>query len=705
MVSALMMIAAAAAASGDTLVSNAKACQGLLPNAVAVNERPRPIAAADLLRLRDIGQPDTSVGGPSPLAVAPDGRRVAFVLTQADPITNQICHGVVVLDLERHLPAFLVDGGGDAIRAENVQRGARTGSGLPATIVPAWSPDGSQLAFLKRVDGKTQVWRTLADRRSAERVTDSSVDVEEVAWSFDGDLLFATRPGRLAFQTAKLAEARQGYLFDRRVIPANGFGPQLPADLPRVVWRIDVRGRQTSVASPQDAARLPGESNYSLPSPLTAFSKAGRTAGAEAAGPSPFAGRRIWAEDNRGRKVTCAAPQCVGAMRGVWWHPDGRSLLFLRYEGWNNEDTALYRWTLGTAGPRRLLATQAALVGCAMARRELLCLDESALSPRRIVAIDVDTLSQREVFDPNPQFSALKRPRVERLRWKNDQGLPAWGDLVLPEGSPPPTGWPLVIVQYTSRGFLRGGTGDEFPILAMAARGMAVLSFQRPPLLVQARPDLDLAQSIAEVHRNWSERRSTHASLAAGLERVLARGDIDRQRIGITGLSDGATTARYALIAGMKFRAASLSTCCRYMPADLIYGGTVVADEFRSMGFPAVTEHRPEFYAPLSFPQAASRLHTPLLLQLSDEEGLFALETFAALREHEVPVELRIFPDEYHLKWQPAHRSAVYTRNLDWFSFWLLNQEDADSAKQDQYQRWREWRDRPSAPKVALSTP
>ena len=38
----------------------------------------------------------------------------------------------------------------------------------------------------------------------------------------------------------------------------------------------------------------------------------------------------------------------------------------------------------------------------------------------------------------------------------------------------------MVVVQYDTRGFLRGGTGDEYPIQAFANRGYAVLSFRRP---------------------------------------------------------------------------------------------------------------------------------------------------------------------------------------------------------------------------------
>jgi hypothetical protein len=55
--------------------------------------------------------------------------------------------------------------------------------------------------------------------------------------------------------------------------------------------------------------------------------------------------------------------------------------------------------------------------------------------------------------------------------------------------------------------------------------------------------------------------------------------------------------------------------------------------------------------------------------------------------------EAHIFPDEHHIKWQPAHRLAIYNRNLDWFRFWLQDIEDPDPAKAVQYERLRKLRD------------
>jgi len=50
----------------------------------------------------------------------------------------------------------------------------------------------------------------------------------------------------------------------------------------------------------------------------------------------------------------------------------------------------------------------------------------------------------------------------------------------------------------------------------------------------------------------------------------------------------------------------------------------------------------------------------------------------------------------YSSKWianQPRHRLEIYERNLDWFRFWLKQEEDPDPTKTKQYLRRRRLRD------------
>ncbi len=79
----------------------------------------------------------------------------------------------------------------------------------------------------------------------------------------------------------------------------------------------------------------------------------------------------------------------------------------------------------------------------------------------------------------------------------------------------------------------------------------------------------------------------------------------------------------------------------------------------------------------------------PLLIQVSDAELIATVPSFTALKDAHRAVDAYVFPNEYHIKWQPQHKLAVGRRTIDWFRFWLKGEQDPDPAKADQYERWK----------------
>jgi hypothetical protein len=63
------------------------------------------------------------------------------------------------------------------------------------------------------------------------------------------------------------------------------------------------------------------------------------------------------------------------------------------------------------------------------------------------------------------------------------------------------------------------------------------------------------------------------------------------------------------------------------------------------------------------------------------------------LRDAGKPIELYIYPNELHVRNQPRHRLEIYDRNLDWFRYWLKDEQDTDPRKAEQYRRWNQLRD------------
>ncbi len=304
-------------------------------------------------------------------------------------------------------------------------------------------------------------------------------------------------------------------------------------------------------------------------------------------------------------------------------------------------------------------------------------------SPRRIELLSPATGRSQIIFDPNPEIAGLQSGKVERLHWKNALGIETFGDLVLPVGYRQGERYPLIIVQYESRGFLRGGTGDEYPIHPFAGRGYAVLSFNRPReagLLSGAKlgDDLDKADLV-----DFADRRSVQSSLETVIGLLVERGLVDRARIGITGVSDGMATVQFGLVNSNLFAAAAVGSP-GWEPSYPISVGPTASREFKSEGYPTLLQANPAFWKRISLARNSETVSAPILFQLADDEYLAGLESVMALREAVVPADLLVFPDEHHIKWQPAHRLALYRRSLDWFDYWLRGiRSDADDRRVD----------------------
>lgn len=689
--------ACAAFALAALLASPAQAsCEELMPGADAGGGR-RDVTAEDLIQLREIGFPDAAVTGPSPLAVSPDGTRIAFVLSRADVATNSYCRALLVVPIEGGAPR-VVDTGGEFISLGSFVRELWVDTGFPKLVTPAWSPDGRSIAYIKREHGISQVVVVRVDGSAPPVATDLSVDVEDIWWNGQGRLYVATRPGVEEAAAAIDKEGESGWLYDARIAPNYGPRPRIRAtDAPLTVREVD----------PANGSSRPARAGLSAPpdrGTTTAVSSAGNRAWLERSGASPFAPRQLWATDANGKKVACGSEQCRGRFLGIWWDERGREVRFLRREGWNQETYALYRWQVGARAAVRSFATADVIQNCVSAGAKLACTFENSTTPPRIVLVDPTSGKRRTLFDPNPEFRRLRLGTVRRLRFRNDRGFEAWGDLVLPPSYRKGARLPMILVQYNSRGFLRGGTGNEYPIFPLAAEGFAVLSFERPRSVASADPTLRTDEELnAANEKGWAERRSMLSAMLAGTDVAIATGSVNPDRVGITGLSDGATAARFALINSNRFSAAAISSCCLEPKTVMTYGGVAWAEFNRAVGYPPATVDSHAFWAPMSVALNASRIRTPLLMQLADDEYLLSLEAFQALRENGAPSEMYVFPEEHHVKWQPRHKLAVFERTLDWFSFWLRCTEDPDPAKAEQYRRWQRARER--APEAARLCP
>ncbi len=120
----------------------------------------RALEYDDLFRLREASQP----------SLAADGT-VAFVVSSADRDADENRSSIWSVR-EGEEPKQITQGKNDAS--------------------PKWSPDGSQLGFLRRTDGPPQIWLLPSRGGEARKLTDFSMGVTGFEWSPDGKQLAVT---------------------------------------------------------------------------------------------------------------------------------------------------------------------------------------------------------------------------------------------------------------------------------------------------------------------------------------------------------------------------------------------------------------------------------------------------------------------------------------------------------------------------------
>jgi dipeptidyl aminopeptidase/acylaminoacyl peptidase len=684
------LLAAAAVSTAAPAPARAAAaahpeCAAILPGGDLPPGK-RPLVPEDLARLRDIGPAEPQAYADPFVTLSPDGRRLAFQLRQGDPERNRFCLAMVILDLTGRQPPTIVDEGGKVLLLTIDFRGiADFPMGYLRVVTPRWSGDGKWIAFLKRSGGTTQVWRAFADGSGSSPLTRSDVDVVDFRIGADGSsIIYATRPGIARQQLEIEKEGLAGWHYDDRFVPFLSKRP-LPRPAPRKVQVLDPATGRVREATEEEAAPIAADHQVIAAAGAAASIDGGGleiSATNLSGGASPGSFRARLAD---GSTVTCRAAQCEGAMK-PWRMPDRSHVRFFRSEGWADASTAIYDWNLKDGTVRRLYFTDDVLSSCTPEAERLLCRIDSSLEPGRIVRLDPATGDRRTVFDPNPEFAHLTLGRPERLHWRNAFGSETIADLVLPVGYRKGEKYPMVVVQYDTRGFLRGGTDDEYPIQAFANRGYAVLSFKRPKLEAAGKA-ADFEEAGRKALEHFADRKNVQASLESGVKIAVDRGIADPARIGITGLSDGSSTLDWALIHSSLFSAAATSSCC-WDSTGVASVGPSAARHFRDEGYPGVLDRDNPFWKDVSLLANARRISIPILINASEEEFLDTVVTYTGLREAGVAVDLFVYPGEYHARWQPAHRLATYKRSLDWFDYWLRGVRSTDPDRQPELEQW-----------------
>lgn len=689
----------------------------LLPFACASTEDHRPTSAAiargavryeDLIGIVDVGVVDV----PGGIGVSPDGQLIAVQTRQQDLKSNVVTLRWKIVGLVGDGQIIDAGDGGDPMLY--IFRGLSVGDASPEVAV--WTPDSQWIVYRAMHDGQTQLWRSRRDGRVQEQLTRNRADVENFRLSgHDQKILFTVGEPRDDIRRAREDQGNRGLLYDGRFAPLYSRNP-LPDDTQeyRQVWVYEMTNGKERPATEEEQrefgtlSQLTGNStgerkmlHRSRSTTVTAWLGDLRPDGPRGVNPplTVVASR----DGSVGGIAVCRARECHGHFKGAWVSDDGAFVYFLRWTGGHEYGSmGIYEWRIGSARVRQILRTEDLLKGCTLEGAHLVCGDESPTGPCRIVTVALSNGDMESTYDPNQEFRKHVFGAVRALHWRDSQGVEGFGHFVEPVGYISGHRYPLIIVQYRSRGFLRGGVGDEQPIQVFASKGFAVLSFQRPDEWELEEEESSYDDVMQQGWVGLHDRRRVLSVLLAGVDLLCDMGVVDSANVGITGMSDGGETVGFALIHAPQRFSAAATSWTPWNPITYYLAGPNMLPMYERFGFgDPLDQATAARWQAVSVALNASRIRAPLLIQVSDSELLGETQTFAEMRREGRPIEMHVFPNEFHVKSQPIQRYYLYKRSVQWFEFWLQGKEAPDPVDPGQYQRWRDLRVRKDSARTA----
>jgi dipeptidyl aminopeptidase/acylaminoacyl peptidase len=627
---------------------------------------------------------------PSDPRPSPDGRWVAFTGSLWEKLEGTPKTRICLAPLGR-------EGSSEGAKTEDAKQ---VTSGPEHDAGPRWSPDGGRLSFIsdRREKGRMQLHVLTVDGMGeAESLPEIEGTVEDHSWSPGGSRILVLAAG---LHADSAGADGSGALESERDLP--DWTPKVDSWDDRKVWRrlwiVEVSSGEVRALSRDDlnvweadwcgdgavvavASEDPGESAW-YTAPLVLIDVANGEDRVLAKSDVQFGLPTGAADGSRVAAIEapCSDRQLVSG-----------SVLIVNADGTSDRRVEIGDADLTWVGFRK----DGRLAYTALRRGDTVFghidpstgdRDESwsttdgvgAWAPYAALYGDVGFAFVRQGFDRPPEVAVVEGGadrtvasfrheghdharslvgRAERVTWNAPDGLEIDGFLLAPKGDGP---HPLIL-------HVHGGPvwsyQESFPRSSLSwlvSRGYAIL-------LPNPRGSTGRGRAFLEAVIGDMGGADAHDDLA-GVDALVARGDADPERIGVTGGSYGGFMSCWLPIVDQRFKAAvAISPVTDYFSQhwNSNIGGW---DSWFLGGKP---EDGAEHYRERSPVFFADRVTTPTLLTAGTEDRCTppgqAMEFFRALHAQGVPAEVAIYPGEGHgVRKFPAYLDLV-TRTTAWF--------------------------------------
>jgi dipeptidyl aminopeptidase/acylaminoacyl peptidase len=618
---------------------------------------------------------------PEQAALSPDATRCAYVLSEQDADEDQSLRSIWCVSLADRQPRRLTRGKTD--------------------VSPAWSPDGTSIAFVRKADGPAQLWLLTADGGEPEQLTTLPLGAGAPVWSPDGSRIAFAAPTRSADDARPVVADRLDYRADEVGYLGTMRKHLFVLDLTSRECRQATRGdwHAGDPAWSPDGAKLAfaaataRDADLRFRAPLYVLDAASASAEPEPVGlPEGVGGAVTWTPDGSAvvvvgwvgapvghagllrvpldgsEAVDLAAPLDRNVMQGGPGYPggvpqfaaDGTLVFCVRERGC----THVYAVAESGSAPRLVLGGVARSVGAlSVAGGTAAFVLGTATSFGEIAAVDVATGDEMVLTEHGKNMEEVELfPREEREFTISD-GTTVHGWLVRNPESDSPS--PLLLDIHGGPHNSWNGIADSWHAYhqVLVARGWTVL------LLNPRGSDGYGAEFFTAALGAWGE--SDAKDFLEPIDQLVAEGIADPEHLAVTGYSYGGYMTCYLTGRDDRFAAAVAGG----VVSDLV-SMAATSDVGRHIG-----EHelggpwwenraRYEGMSPLAKVDA---VRTPTLVYHGAADFRCpvgqAQQWYGALRERGVSTRLVLYPDAAHLfvlNGRPSHRADFNRRVVDW---------------------------------------
>jgi dipeptidyl aminopeptidase/acylaminoacyl peptidase len=308
-----------------------------------------------------------------------------------------------------------------------------------------------------------------------------------------------------------------------------------------------------------------------------------------------------------------------------------------------------------------------------------------------VLIVKNEKKTSRVILDPNPQLQNMELGQASVYTWKDKEGRQWKGGLYKPPNYKSGQRYPLVIQThgFAESEFRPSGVfPTAFAARALAAQGIIVL-----------QTATGVAGSSCPIETP-EKGPCDVAMLESAANQLVSDGLADPQRIGIIGFSSTCFAVMEMLTtSSLHLKAASMTDGImldywQYISSPNISSPDRLSAEYDQMiGAPPFGEGLQQWLK-LSPGFNLDKITTPLLVVGEGPVSLVGMwQPYAGLHYLHKPVDLVMLNTDEHVLTNPAARMASQGGSVDWFRFWLKDEEDPDPAKVEEYARWRKLRE------------